>query len=31
VEGEEQERLDHIRLRLEAILRELDEMSCEVS
>ncbi len=31
VEGEERERLDHIRLRLEAILRELDEMSCEVS
>jgi high affinity sulfate transporter 1 len=31
VEGEEQQRLDHIRLRLEAILRELDEMSCEVS
>ena len=31
LDGEERERLDHIRLRFETILRELDEMSCEVS
>lgn len=31
VEGKEQERLNLIRIRFEAILHDLDEMSCEVS